>query len=125
MMGWGEYNSGNRVASGGAGPELVLVGIKRGSCNEIHPLLRSIIGPNENQGFDYFADWRVLRNDQEDPRTLAASLDKLRKLPRHRALVVAHKNPALFRSALQYQMIAQTIQSGCLCGLKINAWPAA
>ena len=48
-------------------------------CVKIQPFLRSITCPNEDQGFSNFTDRCVQWKDQQDTRTLTASMNELRK----------------------------------------------
>src|SRR5947209_4836190 len=64
----------------------------------------------------------MLWNHQKEARTLTATAHKLREYPRHCALVVADKNPALPGGQAQHQFVIHAVQSGTGRGLEIDTW---
>jgi len=67
----------------------------------------------------------MLWDDQENPRAISTLREERGHLLGHRAFVVANDNSALLGCASQHHFVVQTIQSGSLGRLEIDAGLAA
>jgi hypothetical protein len=68
---------------------------KRNFGDQVSPVVRSVIRPDQNQGLNHVADWRVLRDDEKHSRARSAGCEKRGKGFRHCPLVVAYQNSRL------------------------------